>query len=70
MDNVMTKGFCELNENEMMGVDGGALKDVLPHGATQRIICAIGGPGVWLGVIVYNDLHNCYENGYNQGYNS
>jgi len=23
MNNVMTKGFCELNENEMMGVDGG-----------------------------------------------
>jgi len=23
MENVMTKGFCELNENEMMGVDGG-----------------------------------------------
>jgi hypothetical protein len=23
MDNVMTKGFCELNENEMMGTQGG-----------------------------------------------
>jgi hypothetical protein len=23
MDNVMTKGFCELNENEIMGIDGG-----------------------------------------------
>ena len=24
MNNVMTNGFCELNENEMMMVDGGA----------------------------------------------
>lgn len=23
MENVMTKGFCELNENEMIMVDGG-----------------------------------------------
>jgi bacteriocin-like protein len=27
MENVMTKGFCELNENEMMNVDGGDEKD-------------------------------------------
>ena len=63
MENVMTKSFCELNETEMMDIDGGTL---LPHGTAQRIICAIGGPGVWLGVIVYNDLHTCYENGYNE----
>lgn len=24
MENIMTNGFCELNENEMMMVDGGA----------------------------------------------
>lgn len=23
MNNVMTKGFCELNENEIMGTEGG-----------------------------------------------
>jgi bacteriocin-like protein len=26
MNNVMTKGFCELNENEMMGVEGGGIQ--------------------------------------------
>lgn len=25
MNNVMTNGFCELNENEMMMVDGGSV---------------------------------------------
>ena len=33
MENVMTNGFCELNENEMMEVDGGGItqffKDVI-----------------------------------------
>lgn len=26
MENVMTKGFCELSENEMMDLDGGDFK--------------------------------------------
>ncbi len=27
MENVMTKGFCELSENEMMDLDGGGWKE-------------------------------------------
>jgi hypothetical protein len=44
MDNVMTKGFCELNENEIMGVDGGfgGLLAVGIVGVVGVTICGYG----------------------------
>ncbi len=43
MDNVMTKGFCELNENEMMMVDGGF--DAKQFGKGVITVCGVIAAG-------------------------
>ena len=59
MKNVMTNGFCELNEQEMMMVDGGewTWKDTV-----IALFCPIYAPVK----NIYEDLSNCYNNGYNE----
>ena len=46
MENITTKGFCELNETEMMDIDGGSwwrkiknvAKDAAPYAAFATIV--------------------------------
>lgn len=42
MNNVMTNGFCELNENEMMMVDGGWDGWMFLAGVGATVLGAIG----------------------------
>ena len=42
MENVMTKGFCELNEQEMMEVEGGVDGAMWAKGCKQAL-AGIGG---------------------------
>jgi hypothetical protein len=41
MENVMTKGFCELNENEMMMVDGGCSAQTRAKNAARAYVIMI-----------------------------
>ena len=44
MENVMTKGFCELNENEMMSVDGGVGYSYQENSTTRWWVSTFGSP--------------------------
>ncbi len=47
MENVMTNGFCELNENEMMEVEGGATPFTMIRGvagAALAVTAVIAAP--------------------------
>lgn len=52
MNNLMTNGFCELSENEMMMVDGGWNWGTVLGGAALVVGCiavAASGPVGWVG---------------------
>lgn len=62
MNNVMTNGFCELNENEMMMVDGGVgnLPVVLAAFVNDKIkvseqTCLFYIYGIWQRFNIFND---------------
>lgn len=42
MENIMTNGFCELNENEMMMVDGGFDGWMFAAGVGAIVVGAVG----------------------------
>ncbi len=57
MDNVTTNGFCALNENEMMMVDGGSLGDAMwALGGIMAIswapVVALAAPGAGIPIAV------------------
>lgn len=60
MEMVKVNGFVELSANDLETIDGGAWKwyDYVLNACI---------PGYGLGKIIYEDLRNCYENGYAEG---
>lgn len=60
MEMAMTNGFAELSVNEMLEVDGGKWN-------WWDIPLSLAFPVYGVGKIIYEDLSNCYNNGYAEG---
>lgn len=70
MEMVLSNGFCEVVQDEMLDIEGGILAEIL-------IVTGLGllGMGTVAGttalvVGIKTDLENCYNNAYNSVMNS
>ena len=61
MELTMTNGFCELNENEMMAVDGGALKDFVDKINPMNVVEFIYQAGQDFGAASVKFGRECYD---------
>jgi len=65
MEMKLTNGFNEMNQEEMMNVDGGIVDIIIIGG----LICGVAAFEYAVTAVVVGaakDLENCYNNGYNE----
>lgn len=64
MEMVLSNGFCEMSQDESMEIEGG-VADILIIGGLLLGVAAFEYAVLGVTYLLYKDLENCYNNGYN-----